>query len=423
MYENEQALIKGILSGGKLTQTLSPDDFEAYGDIYEVCERLISQGKKPDFGSVMTQYSDIDKLSDCLRSYGSASMVDDYASIIRRESQRRQAIKILQDTERHLLDPENTPTKVLDKMRERILKLDTTVSGWTSVGDVVRNTQSYLKKRRNGEITPIATGIPNVDKIIGGFFPGELTIIGARPAVGKSAFALAIAYWAALHGYYVGIVSREMTDVQLGSRLIAQASDVLTGSNLRKAEFDDKQWEELDNTVDSLASIKMSFLFGVKNIEDLVRQVRERKEKGKLDFLIVDYLQLMDTSSRYQSDHLRVGIISKALKDISVDYNIPVIALAQVNRDTDGQMPSLKSLKDSGSIEQDADGVIFLHRPMSAEDKSINPDDKSTWSSYANSGRYDYIVIGIAKQRQGSIGVTEVLFDKAYMCYKPIVRS
>ncbi len=163
-------------------------------------------------------------------------------------------------------------------------------------------------------------------------------------------------------------------------------------------------------------------MFTVRTVEDLRRECQKMVDKGELDMLIVDYLQLMHTTKNIKEEHLRVGYISKSLKDMATDFNIPVIALAQVNRDTDGQMPTLKSLKASGDIEQDADGVIFLHRPSSANDPYVDPRDKEYFASYENSD-LTYICIGVAKQRQGAVGKACVLFDSPHMRYYPIDRG
>ena len=167
---------------------------------------------------------------------------------------------------------------------------------------------------------------------------------------------------------------------------------------------------------------EINFIFNTRTVEDLRREVQKRVERKELDLLIVDYLQLMDTTAKYRDEHLRVGNVSKALKGMALDFNIPVVSLAQVNRDTDGSLPTLRNLKDSGNIEQDADGVIFLHRPTDSTDSSIDPRDKANFDLLRKKG-YDYIVIAVAKQRQGTTGMASVLFDKAHMRYVIIDRE
>jgi replicative DNA helicase len=133
----------------------------------------------------------------------------------------------------------------------------------------------------------------------------------------------------------------------------------------------------------------------------------------------------METAQRFREDRLRVGRISKELKNIAVDFNIPVVALAQVRRFAGGaraKMPTLEDLKDSGSIEQDADNVIFLHNPFDAEDDFVDPRDKAHFDTFAERG-YTYQCLGVAKQRQGVTGVCCVLHDKGRMRYLTIDRT
>lgn len=419
MFETERALIKGLMMGGKLNLSLSPTDFEAYGDVWKVIQNLILRGKNVDFATISAEFPDTTKLLDCVRSEGTAAMVDDYASIVRESSQKRALIKLLHDTERRINENTDNLYTITDSVRDALAGLEDAPTGWTEVDDVMIKTFEYLEARAEGKIKSVTTGVAKLDEFLGGFFPGELTVIGARPAVGKSAFAMNIAHAAAIQGFSVGILSREMTGVQYGTRLISRVSDV-SGTALRKARFSEDEWADVSDAMSEIAKLNISFLFNVKTVEDLRRNVQQRHEKGMLDLLIVDYLQLMDTSSDYKADYLRVAKISKALKDIAVDYNMPVIALAQVNRNTDGKMPDLKDLKDSGSIEQDADGVIFLHKPESDKDDSIPARDKGIWINYFNNPELEYIIVKVAKQRQGMTGNTSLEFDKSHMSYRPI---
>lgn len=347
--------------------------------------------------------------------------VDDYISIVKSLSQRRQSIIAFEAYLRDMKDPTKDIAEVIGEMRKTAVSVMEGRHSWTSISDVLVNTYDYLEKRQRGEIVGITTGIGNVDRLIGGFFPGELTIIGARPSVGKSAFGANIALEAAKKGHHVGVVSREMSDVQFGQRLLSRES-LVDGMKLRRAELDNDDWVQIIEAVPELSVLPIDFMFTVSAIEDLRVEVQRKVERGEMDMLIVDYLQLMRTQRRFEKDYLRVGYISAELKAMAVDFNIPVIALAQVNRDSDGQMPTLKSLKDSGSIEQDADGVIFLHRPMSANDPYVDPRDKESFDACRMFGQ-TYLCIGVAKQRQGMVGNACVMFDPEHMRYIEIDRT
>lgn len=347
--------------------------------------------------------------------------IEDYVAIVKGLSQRRQSIIAFEGLVKALRDPTREISEIIDQARQQAAAIAEGKHKWRSMAEVLVDTYDYLEKRQRGEIQGITTGLKNVDSLVGGFFPGELTIIGARPSVGKSAFGANIAMEAARKGFRVGVVSREMSSVQFGQRMLSHDAWV-DGMRLRKAELDDDDWVRITEALPEMSSLPISFMFSIATIEELRIEVQRMVEDKELDMLVVDYLQLMRTQRKFDKDYLRVGYVSAELKAIAVDCNIPVIALAQVNRDSDGQMPTLKSLKDSGSIEQDADGVIFLHRPGNANDPYVDPRDREAFESY-DAVNLKYLCIGIAKQRQGMVGKACVLFDPEHMKYIEIERT
>lgn len=347
--------------------------------------------------------------------------IEDYVRIVKDLSTRRQSIKSVENLVLALKDPNRDITEVLDQLRTENAEIQTSRHKWQTMADVLLATYDYLEKRQRGEIKSIATGIANIDRVFGGFFPGELTVVGARPSVGKSAFGANIALEAAKQGYKVGVISREMTDIQYGQRMIARDAWI-DGMQIRAGDLDAEAWARIAESMASLGSLPIEFMFSVAFVEDLRMEVQRKVERGELDMIVIDYLGLMQTRKKVREEHLRIGHICKLLKAIAVDCNIPVVALAQVNRDSDGMMPTLKNLKASGDIEQDADNVIFLHRPQFASDKNVDPRDREFFQQYEASG-LAYLCIGIAKQRQGAIGRACVLFDPAYMRYIEIDRT
>lgn len=352
----------------------------------------------------------------------SAANIGEYIRVIKELSTRRNAITAMENALQALHDPTRETGDIMTEIRAETGKADGGGSGWTNIQTLLLNTYEWLEKRAKGEEKAVTTGISNIDALIGGFFPGELTVIGARPGVGKSAFALNIAMESARRGFKVGIVSREMTDIQFGQRILARASR-LDGMKLRKADIQDDDWAALTEAMTLTGDLPIAFLFNARTVEDIRAEIARRQQtRGEaLDILIVDYLQLVNTQRRFRDEHLRVGYISHTLKDIATDCHIPVIALAQVNRDSDGQMPTMRNLKDSGDIEQDADGILFLHRPKDGGDPFVDPRDRAGFDAYAETG-FNYIVIHVAKQRQGSVGKAAVLFDPARATYSRIER-
>ena len=193
-------------------------------------------------------------------------------------------------------------------------------------------------------------------------------------------------------------------------------------AKLRSGDISPEDWGELGDSLQIYGPLNIRFAFAQKHVEDLRRMVSEFKEREGLDVLIVDYTQLMQTKRRFDKDYLRIGYVSKELKDMSVDFNIAVVALAQVGRASEGNMPTLAELRGSGDLEQDADNVIFMHKPESADDKWIRRDDVDLFNGLAMTGSR-YIVLNIAKQRQGETGSVSLVFNPQSMTFQTIVRE
>ena len=437
--EAERSMLGNIVGRndeyGHYADELTEDDFYASSRrmIFRAIRKAKAEGLAIDLVTIGGMIEKVDpdnagtitsELIQCAQSYSSAFNAESYYRIIKELSVRRRAILLVGDIQTQLNDPTQGINGIMDKLRTNAGDLLVNKHSWVSIQDVLFHTLDYIEKRVKGDVKSIATGIPNVDAIIGGFFGGEMTVIGARPGVGKSVFGMNVAIAAAEKGFKVGICSREMTDVQYGQRIVSYESYV-DGMKIRKAQLDDDDWMKIVEGTGLGARLPIEFLFTVRSVEDLRAEVQRKVAKGELDMLVVDYLQLMTVEQRFKEDRLRVGYISKALKDISTDFNIPVIALAQVKRYAGGtraKMPTLEDLKDSGSIEQDADNVIFLHNPYNAEDEYVDPRDKEYFDSFAEHG-LTYLCLGVAKQRQGVTGVACILFNKANMRYYAIDRT
>ena len=434
----EQALIGSIvLSYDKcahIVSELTDEDFffEAHRAVFKAVKLAKSEGLTVDLVTIDQEIQKIDpinggaitdRLIECMNK-AETWAVESHCRIVKELSARRRALELVGQIQQELRNPATGINEIIDRLVSSSGNLMVGGHKWVSMEDVLINTFDYIDQRARGEIASITSGIGNLDHVIGGFFGGELTVVGARPAVGKSVFGMNIALAAAKQGYKVGIVSREMTDIQYGQRILSYAGSV-DGSKIRRAKLEEGDWERLADGMSIAARLPVSFLFTVRTVEDLRAEVQHKHNRGEIDMLVVDYLQLMEAAQRYKEDRLRVGYISKALKNIATDFNIPVIALAQVKRFAGGaraKMPTLEDLKDSGSIEQDADNVIFLHNPFDAEDEFVDPRDKEYFQGYVKQG-YTYLCLGVAKQRQGITGVCCVLFSKKLMRYYTIDRT
>jgi replicative DNA helicase len=210
-----------------------------------------------------------------------------------------------------------------------------------------------------------------------------------------------------------------MISSQIGQRLLSDASGV-NGMRLRAPQYiQPDDWEALSKGMNDFSALPMQFLFE-RNVEEICAQVRAQHSRGLCDFLVVDYMQLLTTHERIRDDWLRVGHISQMLKALTTDLKIPVIGLAQVARQNGvATVPKLDSLRGSGNLEQDADNVILLHRVESRDDDALTDDERMVFEQCVGKG-YNLMILNVAKQRQGRVGLVSCIFDPAHMRYAPV---
>lgn len=345
---------------------------------------------------------------------GARYALDKHIEILKSATNARKLYDILSEA-RHQLESSQDAASVLETTRQSLRNMTAVSNDWTSIGDVMAATYSTLERRSKGEEPVMPSGIPLLDRVTTGFHRGELTIIGARPSVGKSAFAMWCALNAAKAGYRVGVCSREMTASQYGTRIFQSGTDI-SSYKLRTGELSLEDWAQLAQTMGYYQGYNVSFLFNTKDVEDLRAAVQQRVDGDGLDMLVVDYTQLMRTKQKFDADYQRIGYVTKTLKDMTTDFNISVLALAQVGRGSAGDMPSLEELRGSGDMEQDADNVLFLHRPEKSTDAWIAPGDINLFNVLQRDGR-QYIAVRVAKQRQGQIGSLAMVFNPDKMTY------
>ena len=431
--EAERAILAaGMKRGGnwKKLQALTAEDFydAAHQRIFRAEQALLSAGKPADMATMpaaLAKYGDADAdmlvLMEIMRSsFGAEFGIDENVRILKDLHLRRMLHAELENAMDALSDAANETEAILERTRQRLRDMVTTGHEWQNISSVMLNTFKALERRAKGEDKGMPYGIQMLDKHMAGLHRGELTVIGARPAVGKSALGAYIAVSAAAAGYRVGICSREMTDVQYGVRLLANRTQV-DPMRMRTGEILDADWEDITEALEHFGSQPIDFLFTTRNVEDLRMEVQKRVDSDGLDVLVVDYMQLLQTRERFEKDYLRVGYVSKTLKDMTVDFNIAVVALAQVGRSSDGDMPTLAELRGSGDIEQDADNVIFMHRPK-PDEKCVDPADRDMIHGL-DMQNLRYIALDIAKQRQGETMTTSVIFDPARMRFTGIARE
>ncbi len=414
---------------------LIPEEFSSiiYQNVFRVISGMYSEKKAIDLVSVSAELDGMydndtalmyeQELVRVLRRDNFQAKYDykRYIEIVKETAVRRTLLNIIENAKDELLNTQDDTSAILEQTRQSLRDIVVTNHSWRPISQVMNSTFAALERKAKGEELAVPSGISPLDGCTAGFFKGELTIIGARPAVGKSAMGAHIAMAAAEKGFNVGICSREMSEVQYGTRIISRNTDV-NNTHMRNGELTDDEWDQIVRVIGPTSSLPVHFMFSTRYIEDLRMEVQKQVDSGQLDLLLVDYVQLMQSKQRFEKDYLRIAYVSKMLKDMTVDFNIAIIALAQVGRSVDKDMPSLADLRGSGDLEQDADNVIFMHRPADANDRYVHPKDRASFDNLKDNG-LQYIVLNIAKQRQGQTGAVAVVFDPSHMRYVPILRE
>lgn len=261
-------------------------------------------------------------------------------------------------------------------------------------------------KSNSGGLTGIASGYTVLDHLTSGFQKGDMVVLAGRPSMGKTIIGLNVAAHAAAAGLSVGIFSLEMSSEQLTLRLLTAESHIAHQA-IRNASISSDEWGELINAASRLAELKI-FIDDTAGIDIMSLRAKARKLKSQhgVDFIVIDYLQLLHSGRRHENRHQEVSEISRALKALAKELNIPILALSQLSRGVDSRMdkrPMLSDLRESGAIEQDADVIMFIYR-----DVVYNPDTENPSGAE--------LIVG--KQRNGPTGVVPLHFLKDIMKFE-----
>lgn len=409
----ERAVIASIiLDNATLTLIsgkLSAEDFydAVNGKIYGACVELDQCGLPIDIATIYTKLSDDKALQERGGTYylaqisneiPSAIMIERHAQLVINDSIRRRLSAFGQslqmDAEKPIFNIEEYVSNAAETMHQII---DDT--GANSFFDLNMATKSACEEmmaamQNGGAVKGIPTGFHDLDNIITGLRPGTLTILAARPAMGKTALALNIISDVAIRRQIPSaIFSLEITATELATRIISARSRV-DSSCIKKGVLSDEQWDSIMNSIEKMHDSPLFIDDGsgitISTLRDRARRLQ--MQRG-IKFIVVDYLQLLTSGSkRVQNREQEVADIARGLKNLSKELSVPVLALAQLNRSVESRSdkhPFLSDLRESGSIEQDADNILFIHRPA-YYDKSLGEDNVAE--------------IMIAKQRNGATG-------------------
>ncbi|MFZ8784478.1 replicative DNA helicase [Thermocrinis sp.] len=307
---------------------------------------------------------------------------------------------------------------LVDRVSQRVyeIALKHQTSQFYHVKEVANEVLEVIERRKNAErlITGLPSGFLDLDRLTAGFQPSDLVVIAARPGMGKSSFMLSIAlHLVSEEKVPVAIFSLEMSRQQLVMRMLAMQSGVPL-QNIRQGFVNEKDWEKLIRAALEISSrdIYIDDHPGLSTTELRIKSRKLKQEKG-VGIIFVDYLQLLKTPYRFATRQEEVAEISRNLKALAKELEVPVIALAQLSRQVEqrsDKRPQLADLRESGQIEQDADLILFIHRPEVYK-KNPPPEEK---------GLAEIIV---AKQRQGPTGLIKLAFDKDTTAFKPLPFS
>lgn len=414
--EAEQAVIGSMLMDkDALTvavDMLTKDDFYTtqYGMLFRAMDELSKAGKPADLRLVQEQLkvdqappevAGMEFLREVLSAIPTSANIKHYAKIVKDKSVLRKLIKAAQNIEEQCYGQTETADNILYEAEKNVTEITRTGGSdeFEPIGNVVIEALERMQMAANagGRITGIPTGFTDLDYRMAGMQNSDFILVAARPSMGKTAFVLNIAQYVAVKNKYTtAIFSLEMSKQQLVNRLISMESKV-DSKHIRTGELSPAEWT---NIAEGASNVGASSLIiddtpGI-SIAELRSKCRKLKRDNNLSLIIIDYIQLMTAGGKSESRQQEVSEISRALKGIARELNVPVIALSQLSRSVESRpdkRPMLSDLRESGAIEQDADVAMFIYR-----DEYYNKD----------SARKGVAEIIVAKQRNGPTGTVEL---------------
>lgn len=437
--EAEQSVLGAIIIDpqlmGETQGVLLPESFYrgAHQHIFRAMMHLFEENSEIDVITLMDQLTSEGTLSEAggpqylaelASNVPTTRNIEYYREIVYKLAAKRNLIRVADQIAKDGYDSELDLDDILSDAERKILELASTreSEGFKDIRDVLGQVYENAEEldQNSGQTPGIPTGYRDLDQMTAGFNRNDLIILAARPSVGKTAFALNIAQKVATHesNYTVGIFSLEMGADQLATRMICSSGNV-DSNRLRTGTMTDEDWNRFTVAVGKLSKTKI-FIDDTPGIRitDLRSKCRRLKQEHGLDMIVIDYLQLIMGSGSRMSDNRQqeVSEISRTLKAIARELECPVIALSQLSRGVEQRQdkrPMMSDIRESGSIEQDADIVAFLYRDDYYNREDGEEDDDGGMEPVTNDDNGEIEVI-IAKQRNGPTGTVKLHFMKQY---------
>ncbi|GGB42987.1 replicative DNA helicase [Roseibium aquae] len=464
--EAERQLLGAILVNNetfyRVSDFLEPHHFfvPPHQDIYEKISQLIRAGKTASPITLKTFYpadiqiADLSATQFLLRLAADAASVinaEDYGQTIYELALRRNLIRIGEDMVNIAFDApiDVPPTQQIDDAERRLFELAETGrsgGGFVSFGDALAQTieMAHAAYNREGALSGISTGLTALDRLLGGLQHSDLIVLAGRPAMGKTSLATNIAYNVAeayraeeqpdgtlktVNGGIVGFFSLEMSAEQLATRIISEQTEI-SSSKIRRGDITEAEFEQLVAATQHMQTVPLHVdQTGGISIASLVSKARRLKRQKGLDLLVVDYIQLLSGSSKNQGNRVQeITEITTGLKALAKELNVPIIALSQLSRQVenrDDKRPQMSDLRESGSIEQDADVVLFVYREeyyLSKTEPDPDTPEYAAWEAKHNAAKGKAEVI-IAKQRHGPTGTANLHFQGEFTRFSDLAEE
>ena len=438
--EAERAILGGVLLDNALisqaVELLRPEDFyvPSHRRIFTAMIALFERGAEinPIFigeelkkETALESVGGISFITNLTYGLPHSTNIVHYAKVVRGKSMLRQLIRAANKITQEALEQEDEPEIILDHAEQAIFELadERVRQGFVHVKPVAEELLEKIQEMegRAALLTGLTTGFGDLDKMTSGLQRSDLIILAARPSMGKTSFALMLAENAAIHaGAVVGIYSLEMSKEALVMRMLCSQANI-DAQRFRNGFLSRPEWSQIAKSLGTLADAKI-FLDDTPGVTVLEMRAKARRlaaEQKQLDLIIVDYLQLMSGSSkRVESRQQEVSQISRELKGLAKELNVPLVALSQLSRAPESRSdhrPQLADLRESGALEQDADVVAFIYRAeqyKTPEERDSLPEDQKNVAELI-----------IAKQRNGPTGSIDLRFTPSSMRFDSLYRE
>jgi len=421
----EQSVLGSMIMDNEVISVVEPllskEDFyiAQYGIIYETILELYNENIEADVITIPErlksknmgdEQTNSDIMTELIMAVPTSIKAGDYAKIVRKDSTLRKLIKLCENTSKDCYTGGNSIDVILENIEQKIFKLVQGYMGGTkeeSMKEVILNIIKKMEAdaKNKGEFTGIPTGFTDLDRMLTGMHGGELIIVAARPAMGKTAFVLNIVHHLAVKKNVPCLLySLEMSKEQLGTRLMA--IDAMVDSKAMKLShtLTDDDWDKIVETMNVMTEAPIYMIDNSAiSIAELRSQARMHKQNHNIGLIVIDYLQLMSPTGRVESRQNFIADVSRSLKNLARELDVPIIALSQLSRGVESRndkMPVMSDIRESGAIEQDADVIMFIHR-----DEYYNPDTTT---------KPNTAEINIAKNRSGETGTIDLRWIGKY---------